>query len=468
MSTIVTDVAIIGAGPGGYVAAIHAARIGMKVVLIEKGTLGGVCLNLGCIPTKSMIHQASIYHSVKKSEELGIRADYSGFSFGQVFAKSREVADRLSRGVAHLLKKSGVQVIEGTGYLLEDKMVRVRGRHGDEHLVKSQHIIIATGSRPKGIPAFAFDGEVVLCSNDALMLEELPKSMIILGAGAIGCEFAHIFSSFGVEIHLIELLSHILPNEDPDTAGVLASVFKKRGIQVFTQTRAVRLENHTTSVSLEIVDGEGKRSVLQAEKMLVSTGRQPNTEGLGLEALGIAVERGFIKTADYYVTSVPGVYAIGDVIASPLLAHVASKEGELVIDHIAGREVPAKIDGNLTPSAIYTEPQVASFGLTKAKAREKGIDAVEVKFPFSGSGMALATDSPEGMVKIVYEKETKEILGSHVAGSKATELIHELLLAAKAELLPEDIASMMHAHPTFSESVMEAARMVDGHAIHGL
>jgi len=404
-----------------------------------------------------------LYNSLKELEEVGISADFSAFSYALVSAKSRQAADRLSRGVANLLKKSKIQVIEGTGYLLENGLVRVLGTSGEEMLIKANSIVIATGSRPRELPGFEFDGNFVLSSDDAIMTDTLPKSMIILGAGAIGCEFAHIFHAFGVKVHLIEMLPHILPNEDDDSAALLASIFQKRGITISTGTRAMRMEKHESFVRLEVVDDKGVLSVLQAEKLLVVTGRQPNTEGLGLEKLGITTEKGFINVGDYYETTAPGVYAIGDVVASPLLAHVASKEGEIVIDHIAGRKVRTSIDLSLIPTAIYTEPEVAGFGLTKAKALEKGIDAKEIKFPYIGIGKAVATGAVEGMVKIVYREESKEILGAHLVGAKATELVHELLLAAKAELLPEDIASMVHAHPTFSEAVMEAARMVDDH-----
>ena len=465
MSTIKTDLAVLGGGPGGYVAAIRASQLGLNVAIIEKNKLGGVCLNIGCIPSKALIHQAEIYAHALESAKMGIKLDLSGFDFEKVHNKSRSAADRLSRGVASLMKKNKIQVVEGTGIITAAGKITVSGS-GEETLVEAKNIIIATGSRPRLIPGFEFDGKQVLSSDDALMLKKVPESMIILGAGAIGCEFAHIMSTFGSRITMVEMLPQVLPAEDKDTSKILADSFRNRKIEIHTSTKAVSLKKGSNGVELTIEKEDGKSQTLKSEKLLVVVGRVPNTAGIGLETLGITPERGFIPVQDYYLTSVAGVYAIGDVVATPLLAHVASREGEIAVEHMAGHSGAKSVDINAVPGAVYTEPEVASFGLKTEKAVLEGFVAKEVVFPYRGAGKAVATDAADGIVKIVYAADTKEILGAHIAGSRATEILHEILLAKTSELLPEDIAAMIHAHPTLSETVMEAAKMIEGGAIH--
>jgi dihydrolipoamide dehydrogenase len=466
MSEITTDLAILGAGPGGYVAAIRAAQLGLKVTIIEKDKLGGVCLNIGCIPSKALIHQAEVFTHAQEAESLGIKLDLSGFDYSKVFKKSRSAADRLSKGVGFLMKKNEIQVLSGTGTILEPGLIEVNGPKDETSTVKAKDIIIATGSRPRSIPGFDFDEETVLSSNGALMLKELPKRLVILGAGAIGCEFAHIMNSFGTKVTLVEMLDQILPIEDPEASKVLAEDFKKRKIDIHVKTRALGFKKTKDGLSVELEGPDEKKSSVSTDKLLVVVGRIPNTEGIGLENLGITTDKGFIPVEDYCQTSVPHVYAIGDVVATPLLAHVASKEGEIAVEHIAGHSTTTRIDLTLIPSAVYTEPEIASFGLTKEKAIMKGFAAEAAIFPYRGSGKAVATDAAEGIVKIVYDTESKEILGAHIAGSRATEILHEVLLASASELLPEDIASMIHAHPTLSETVMESMKLIQGAAVH--
>lgn len=465
MSQIEADLAILGSGPGGYVAAIRAAQLGMKVAIIEKEKLGGVCLNVGCIPSKSLIHQAEIFNHAKESEKMGIKLDLSGFDYTKVFKKSRSAADRLSKGVAFLMKKNEIQVVEGTGKLTAPDTIEVEGEDGTQ-TVKASKILVATGSRPRELSGFEFDEKQVLSSTGALMLEEVPKKLVILGAGAIGCEFAHVMSSFGSQVTLVEMLPQILPNEDPDTAKVLFENFKKRKIDIRTKTKATALKKTKSSVTVSLENEKGEAEDIKADKILVVVGRVPNTEGIGLEDLGVATEKGFIQVGDYYATNVDGVFAIGDVTSSPLLAHVASKEGEIAVEHMAGKNPEKFIDPDAIPSAVYTEPEVASFGLTKEKAVLKGFDAAEAQFPYRGAGKAVATESAEGMVKIVYDKGTSEILGAHIGGSRATEILHEVLVAKNAELLPADLAHTIHAHPTISETVLEAVKEIEGGAIH--
>jgi dihydrolipoamide dehydrogenase len=337
--------------------------------------------------------------------------------------------------------------------------------NGDRTL-SGKNILVATGSRPREIPGFSFDGKKVLSSDDALMLQTLPKSIIILGGGFIGVEFAHIMSGFSVEVNVVELLDRLLPIEDEESSAVLTRSFKKRKIGIHTSTKATAMKETRSGIALSIEDKEGNKSELGAEMLLVVVGRAPNTEGIGLENVGIKTEKGFIPVGDHYQTPVPSIYAIGDVVATPQLAHVASKEGELAVDHMAGRNTVPAIDPRTIPSAVYCEPQVASFGYKEYEAQAEGLKYEKAVFPYRGAGKSVAVERSEGHVKILFDPDTSEILGAHVAGSEATELIHELLLAKNSELLPADIAEMIHAHPTLSEAVMEAARAAEGWAIH--
>jgi dihydrolipoamide dehydrogenase len=451
------DLLVIGSGPGGYVAAIRASQLGMKCGVIERDKPGGVCLNIGCIPSKALIHQAEEFRSIDALKKMGVGIDVSSFDYAKVHKKSRVAADKLSKGVQFLLKKNNIDYIEGDATLGGKNEVTV----GKKKLTAT-NILIATGSRPRELPGFEFDEKQVISSTGALMLTDLPKSLIILGAGAIGMEFAHVMNAFGVEVTVVEMLDQILPLEDPDAAAVLEKDFKRRKITMLTGTKASKLKKTKSGITLEIEGGDP----LTADMLLVAVGRSPNSDDLGLEKLGVKTERGFVTVGDYYETSVPGVYAIGDVIASPLLAHVASKEGEMAVEHMAGHSVEARLHPDLIPSAVYTEPQVASFGPTEAQAKERGLSFQTAIFPYRGAGKSVAIEKSEGIVKILYHTETSEILAAHVAGAEATELVHELLLAKKSELLPEDVATMVHAHPTLSESVMEAARTAEGWAIH--
>jgi len=456
------DLVVVGAGPGGYVAAIRASQLGMKAAVIEKDKPGGVCLNIGCIPSKALIHQAEIFHSISDLEGLGVKVDASAFDYGQVFKKSRKAADMLSKGVSFLLKKNKVEYITGTAEIKGPNEVSIDG----SRTVSGKNILVATGSRPREISGFPFDEKKVLSSDGALMLEKLPKSIIILGGGFIGVEFAHIMSSFGVEVQVVELLDRLLPIEDEESSAVLTRSFKKRKIGMHISTKATGMKSTKGGVSLSIEKQDGEKAELEAEMLLVVVGRAPNTEGIGLENVGIKTEKGFITVGDYYQASVPSIYAIGDVVATPQLAHVASKEGEIAVEHMAGKEPVPVVDPHTIPSAVYCEPQVASFGYKEYEAKQEGLNYQKAMFPYRGAGKSVAIEKSDGHVKILYDPETSEILGAHVVGADATELIHELLLAKSSELLPADIAEMIHAHPTLSEALMEAARAAEGWAIH--
>jgi len=452
------DVIIIGAGPGGYVAGIRAGQLGLKACVIEKDKVGGICLNWGCIPSKNLLAQAELFHARKDLEAMGLCIDTRKFDYSRVQKKSREAPRRLAAGVEYLLKKNNVNLIQGRARIVGQRKVALE----DGTKINAKNILIATGSRPMQMPGFEFDETQVLSSTGILSMTELPKSLLILGAGAIGCEFAYVMNAFGVKVTLVEMMDHLLPFEDAEVVGVLEKSFKKDGIGVMSSTRAVSMEKTTGKVSVVLETKDGKQQTVEAEKALCVFGRKPNTEDIGLEDIGIKTEKGYITVGDYYQASVKGIFAIGDVVATPLLAHVASREGEIAVEYMAGEKPEPKIDLDAIPSAVYCEPQVASFGLREAQAKEQKIPYKKVMFPYRGIGKAVAIGKAEGMAKVLYDPEIKEILGAHIVGHDATELIHELLLAKSAELLPEDVAQMIHAHPTISEIVMELMKAVDG------
>jgi dihydrolipoamide dehydrogenase len=455
------DLVVIGSGPGGYVAAIRASQLGLSAAVVEKEKPGGVCLNVGCIPSKALIHQAEIFGYQNDLKELGLSIDASKFDYKNVYKKSRQAADRLSKGVQGLLKKNKVDYIEATASLKTQHEVAL----DSGETITAKNILIATGSRPRDIPGFEFDEKQVLSSTGALYLEKLPKSIIILGGGYIGMEFAHVMSSFGVEVTVVEMLDRVIPLSDPEVVSVLEKDFKRRPVEIMTGTTAKKLTKNKSGIKLAVGTSDGEKT-LEADMLLVSVGRAPNTEDLGLDKVGIKTEKGFIKVRDYYQTDVSGVYAIGDVVATPQLAHVASKEGEIAVEHMAGHDPEKTVDPDLVPAAIYTEPQIASFGPTEDQAKERGLAFEKAVFPYRGAGKSVAIGHPDGMVKLLYNKESGELIAAHIVGHNATELIHELLLGKRSELLPEDIATTIHAHPTLSEAVMEAARAAEGWAIH--
>ena len=455
------DLAIIGAGPAGYVAGIRASQLGLSACVIEKEKPGGVCLNIGCIPSKALIHQATNFLAAGDLESIGITIDRSTLDYEKVFQKSRKASDTLSRGVSFLLKKNSVDLLPGTGTITGPNEVRVDGE-----AIKAKQILVATGSRPIELPDFPVDEETVLTSNGALMLTELPEKLIILGGGVIGCEFAYVMNAFGVEVVVVEMLEQILPMEDADVAAQLAKSFKKSGIVIHTSTKAAGMTKSKNGIELSLEPASGDAFTESADKLLVVIGRRPNTESIGLESVGIETEKGYIPVGDFFQTTTPSIFAVGDIIRTTALAHVASKEAEIVVEHIAGNNPESSIDPNLIPNAIYTEPQIASFGLNEKQAKDQSVDFESVTFPYRGAGKSVAVEHPDGFVKLVFGPETREILGAQIIGADATELIHEILLAKKAELLPEDIATMIHAHPTLSEAVMEAHRAADGWAIH--
>jgi dihydrolipoamide dehydrogenase len=466
------DLVVIGAGPGGYVCAIRAAQLGLSVAIVEREAPGGVCLNIGCIPSKALIHAASLFTEGRAAiEAAGGKVDLSGFDYSKVWAESRAAADRLSKGVTFLLKKNKVEYIAGSAKLDGPRRVLVEGREGGFGLA-AKAIVLATGSRPKDIPGFAVDEKTVLSSTGFLMSHDLPKRLAVLGAGPIGMESAYVASSFGAEVSVVELMDRVLPLEDPESSKLVTSAFERRGVKLLVGRRALGLERRGDSLVLRLSDGSGAESELEADSLLVAIGRSPNSSGLGLEEAGVRLERGFVAVGDYQESSASGVYAIGDIVATPQLAHVASKEGEIAAERIAGllkgSPPPAerRVDPLLVPSAVYSEPELASFGLSEAKAKESGREVGVARFPYRGVGKAVAVGTPEGQAKLVFDPKSRAILGASIVGAGATELIHELLLASRSELLLDDLADAIHAHPTLSELVMELARAGLGRAIH--
>lgn len=459
------DLLVIGAGPGGYVAAVRAAQLGLKVAVVEKDSPGGVCLNWGCIPSKNLIHQAEVFHSLAEMEAVGIGVNRASLDYGAVQGNSRKVVKTLTNGVAGLLKRNKVDYIKGSARITGQGQVTIDGKQQ----LSARNILLATGSRPMEVSGFEFDEERILSSTGVLAMTELPESLLILGAGAIGCEFAYVMNSFGVKVTLVEALDHILPTEDFETCAVLHKVFEQAGIDVRVKTRAGAVQATGDGVSVDLEAADGSLEKVTADKALVVFGRVPNTANLGLVEMGLKLdERGYVHVGDYGQTGAAGIYACGDITRTPALAHVASAEGEMAVEHMAGL-TPERgaVDTDLVPSAIYCEPQVAGFGLREDDALRDGVEIKKSVFQYHGAGKTIAVGKPTGLVKVLCDPATNELLGAHIVGHNATELIHELLLARSAELLPEDIANMVHAHPTISEAVMEAMRGVNGEPIHG-
>ena len=467
MATEQFDVTIIGSGPGGYVAAIRAAQLGLKAAIVERDKrLGGTCTLRGCIPTKQLLMSAHVYEQMQHAGDFGVQASGIQLAFADVQKRKEKVVMKNSKGIEFLMKKNSITRFNGTGKLLLPGKVEVTGGDGKQEIINTKNVIIATGSVVKPIPGFDTDGTRVVNSDHILELKEVPKSLIVMGAGAVGVEFASVYSRFGAETTIVELLPRLLPIEDEEVSKELERSFRKRGIKSQVDTRLEHLQKSEAGVVVTGKTSKGEAVKLEAEMLLVAVGRMPYTEGLGLAAGKIKVEKGFIMVDEYQQTAEKGVYAIGDVVPTPLLAHLASKEGIVAVEHIAGYKDVRPINLRLVPSCTYCDPEVASVGLTEAKARELGYDVKVGKFPFSASGKARILGEEEGFVKIVGESKYDEILGVHIIGPHATELIAEACVAMQLESTAEELGRTMHAHPTVSEAVMEAAEGVHGLAVH--
>jgi dihydrolipoamide dehydrogenase len=455
------DVVIIGAGPGGYVAAIRAGQLGLKVAIIEREEVGGVCLNWGCIPSKSLLKNAEVLSLMKQAGKFGITFDNMQYDLSKAMNRSRQVADRLVKGVQYLLKKNKVDLVKGEGRIVSTGTVEVspEGKKLD-----TKNVIIATGSRPRLLPGLQFDSEVIISSYDALKLTEVPPRLIVVGGGAIGVEFAYFYRTYSSEVTIIELLPHILPNEDEEISILLEKSLSKLGIEILTGCSVQKITKQKGKGKVLFSSESGEKEV-EGDKILIAIGVVGNSENIGLEKLGVKVEKGFISVDEKMATNVEGVYAIGDVTGPPLLAHVASAQGVLAVETIAGHETTPLVYEDM-PRATYCHPQVASLGLTEAQAKERGFKVKVGKFPFSASGKAIALDDYEGMVKFVVDEEFGELLGAHIIGPEAAELLSEIGVAKQLEYSANDIARTVHAHPTLSEAIMEAALAAGEGSIH--
>ncbi len=461
------DLITVGSGPGGYVGALRAAQLGLTVACVEAEALGGVCLNIGCIPTKTLLSSAMFVKELSRAEGHGVRVDGVKVELGPAQERSRKAADQLSRGVAYLFKKKGVTHVQGFGRLLGGGKVEVERADGGRELLEAPHIIVATGSRPRDLGMLKIDEDRIWSSTGALMQKEAPGSLAVVGAGAVGMEFADVYASYGSQVHIIEMLDRVLPLEDKESSAAVARSYKKRKIQIRTSTTVEASELSETGVVLTLRDRDGNEEILEVDRVLSAVGRVPNTENIGLESAGVALtgKGGFIQVDELLRTNVEGIYAIGDVAGPPLLAHKASHEGIVCVEHIAGQGHGVVDYGNI-PNCTYAHPEVASVGLTEEQAAEAGHDFEVGKFPWVGNGRAVAAGDTEGFIKVIRDRRYSEILGAHIVGPHATELIAEFVLGRHLESTAEEMEKAIHPHPTLSEGVAEGALAALGRPIH--
>ncbi|MBK8404007.1 MAG: dihydrolipoyl dehydrogenase [Saprospiraceae bacterium] len=461
------DVLVIGSGPGGYVAAIRAAQLGKNVGIVERESLGGICLNWGCIPTKALLKSAQVFEYINHASDYGIKIAEATADFGQIVKRSRGVADGMSKGIQFLMKKNKITVIMGNAKLTKNKEVEVKDETGKITSYSADHIILATGGRAKQLPNLPIDGTHVIEYRKAMSLDSLPKKMVVVGAGAIGVEFAYFYKSLGTDVTIVEFMEQgLVPREDADISKELGKIFKKKGIQVLANTSVEKIEKNKTGVSVYAKDRkDGKEQILDCDIVLSAAGVTPNIENIGLEEAGVLIEKGMVKVDAFYRTNVPGIYAIGDIVPGPALAHVASAEGITCVEAICGHH-PEPIDYNNIPGCTYCSPEIASVGHTEATALAAGYEIRIGKFPFSASGKASAAGAKDGFVKVIFDKKYGEFLGAHMIGMNVTEMIAEVVVARKLETTGHEIIKSIHPHPTMSEAVMEAAAAAYGEVIH--
>ncbi|MGB5203965.1 dihydrolipoyl dehydrogenase [Eudoraea sp.] len=458
------DIIVLGSGPGGYVTAIRASQLGFKTAIVEKENLGGVCLNWGCIPTKALLKSAQVFEYLQHAADYGLKADGVDKDFDAVVQRSRNVADGMSKGVQFLMKKNKIEVINGFGKLAPGKKVIVTDSEGKDTEYSAEHIIIATGARSRELPALPQDGKKIIGYRKAMTLEKQPKKMIVVGSGAIGIEFAYFYNAMGTEVTVVEFLPNIVPVEDEEVSKQLERSFKKAGVKIKTSSEVTHVDTSGDGVKATVKTAKGEE-ILEADIVLSAVGIKSNIENIGLEEVGIATDRDKILVNDYYVTNIPGYYAIGDVTPGQALAHVASAEGILCVEKIAGMHVEPLDYGNI-PGCTYCMPEVASVGLTEKQAIEKGYELKVGKFPFSASGKAKASGNPDGFVKVIFDAKYGEWLGCHMIGAGVTDMIAEAVVARKLETTGHEILKAVHPHPTMSEAVMEAVADAYGEVIH--
>lgn len=459
------DLIVIGSGPGGYVAAIRGAQLGMNVAVVERAELGGVCLNWGCIPTKSLLKSAQVLEYAQHAEAYGVKIEKAEPDFDAMIARSRGVADKMSKGIQYLFKKNNITVISGTGKLLPGKKVEVSTETGETAIYEAQHIVLATGARSRQLPAIPQDGKRIIGYRQALTLGHKPASLLVVGSGAIGSELAYFYNTIGTKVTLVEFMPTILPLEDEEVSKQVGRSFKKAGIEVLVKSTVESIDTAGELLKINIRNKKGELETYEAEMVLSAVGISPNVENIGLEETGVELEKGRIKVDNYYRTNIEGVYAIGDIVHGPALAHVASAEAICCVEHIAGLN-PEPIDYTNVPGCTYTTPEVASVGLSEAKAIESGREIKIGKFPFTASGKASAAGANEGFVKLIFDAQDNTLLGAHLVGANVTEMIAELVLARKKGVTGHDLITTVHPHPTMSEAVMEAAAQAYGEAIH--
>jgi len=458
------DLVVVGSGPGGYVAAIRAAQLGLKVGIIERESLGGICLNWGCIPTKALLKSAQVYEYLQHAQDYGIKAEGLSFDFEAVVKRSRGVADGMSKGVTFLMKKNKIEVVMGTGKLVAPGKVEVTKADGGKETVEAKSIILATGARSRELPALPIDGKKIIGYRQAMVLPAPPKRMVVVGSGAIGVEFAYFYRTMGTEVTVVEYLPRIVPVEDEEVSKQMEKSFSKIGIKVMTSAEVTKVDTAGEGCKVTVKTAKGEQQI-DCDVVLSAAGVVTNLENIGLEELGIKVERGRVIVDDFYQTNVPGIFAIGDIVPGPALAHVASAEGIICVEKIAGHH-PEPLNYQNIPGCTYAQPEIASVGMTEKEAKEKGYDVLVGKFPFSASGKASAAGAKDGFVKVIFDKKYGEWLGAHMIGANVTEMIAEVVVARKLETTGHEIIKAVHPHPTMSEAIMEAAAAAYGEVIH--
>lgn len=458
------DLIVIGSGPGGYVAAIRASQLGMKVAIVEKESLGGICLNWGCIPTKALLKSAQVFDYLNHAKDYGINISNANADFSEIIKRSRNVAEGMSKGVQFLMKKNNIEVIYGYGKVLPGKRVEVTLNEGGIKIYKANYVLLATGGRAKQLFSLPIDGKKIIDYRKAMVLPELPKTMVIVGAGAIGVEFAYFYHTLGTQVTLIEFFDTILPVEDKEVGKTLEKIYTKKGMTILTSSKVLTSKIVGEKVQL-LVNTKNGEQIIETDIVLSAAGIATNIENIGLESSGIQTENDKIKVNTFYQTNIDGVYAIGDIVKGQALAHVASAEGIIAAEHMAGHH-PQPLDYDNIPGCTYCSPEVASVGITEQKAKEKGLDILVGKFPFSASGKAKASGKSDGFVKLIIDKKYGEVLGAHFIGENVTEMISEIIVARKLETTGMQILKSVHPHPTMSEAIMEAAAAAYGEVIH--
>ncbi|MFY9307940.1 MAG: dihydrolipoyl dehydrogenase [Bacteroidia bacterium] len=457
------DLIVIGSGPGGYVAAIRAAQLGLKTAIVERDNLGGICLNWGCIPTKALLKSAQVFEYLNHAADYGIKVNGGEADFGAIVKRSREVADGMSKGISFLMKKNKIDIIVGTGKVKPGKKVEVTA-DGKSTVYEAKHILLAVGARSRALPNLPQDGKKIIGYREAMTLPSLPKSMVVVGSGAIGSEFAYFYATMGTKVTLVEFMPSIVPVEDAEVSKQLERSFKKAGMTVMTESSVESVDTKGNNCKVKIKTKKGEETV-ECDVVLSAVGIQANLENVGLEEVGIATDKGKILTNAFYQTNIPGYYAIGDCVGGQALAHVASAEGIICVEKIAGHS-PEALDYNNIPGCTYCQPEIASVGYTEAKAKEAGYEIKVGKFPFSASGKASAAGAKDGFVKLIFDAKYGELLGAHMIGANVTEMIAEIVAARKLEITGHELIKTVHPHPTMSEAVMEAAAAAYGEVIH--